>query len=302
MNPISDLTIGNRAVGTGRPPYLIAEIAWGHDGQLSTALDLLAAAKEAGAHAVGLHVTDLDNYMTEDYRCLVGQTLSAKDAEAPATIFGYLRKADLSRDELRKVFAKAREIGLDLCVMCNDRPSFEWVREFRPEIYAVPAAAFVELDLVEAIARENQPAVLRVGGATLGEIEAVVNVFRRAGNSRLVILHGIQLYPTKLEDLNLGQLPVLQQMFDCHVGLADHIDGACEEAVVYPLMSVPLGAVVIEKHFTDDRANKRGLRGGPWGAGIPALCPFGRQRPRGPRPFQFRRPEPGGIAVPARGP
>lgn len=258
MRLFSDIKVGSNVIGTGHPPYLIAEIAWGHDGKLDVALTLLEKAKEAGAHAVGLHITHLESYMTEDYRCLDGQTLSNKDAEEkPATIYKYLQGADLSRNEYEQVFSRARELNLDLCLMCNDLPSLAWAQTFRPELYALPAAAFVEPLFIQAMAELGTPTVLRVGGATLGEIEEVVNAFRRASNPNIVILHGIQLYPTQLRDLNMAQLPALASMFGCHVGLADHIDGELEEAVALPPLAIPMGAVVLEKHFTDDRANKR---------------------------------------------
>jgi sialic acid synthase SpsE len=259
MTSVHDISVGSRTIGHGRPPYLIAEVAWGHEGRLELALELVHKARASGAHAIGLHITSLPDYMTRDYRSLDGQTLSNKGpvAAAPPTIYGFLEKANLSPDAMEKVFREARAQGLHVCVMCNDRPSFEWARKLRPEMYAVAAAAFVELDFVEAIAREGVATVLRTGGATLGEIEDVVNVFRRAENPNVVILHGIQLYPTKVEDLNLAQIPILKAMFGCHVGLADHIDGGAQEALSFPLMAIVCGAVVLEKHFTDDRALKR---------------------------------------------
>jgi len=95
-----------------------------------------------------------------------------------------------------------------------------------------------------------------IGGASLGEIDQTVRLVRESGNQDFVLLHGIQLYPTDLSCLNLSALRVLQTVFNCPVGLADHIDGGSELAPVLPLLALPYGATVIEKHITLDRELK----------------------------------------------
>lgn len=255
MNAIN---ISGKVIGLGHPIYVIAEMAWSHDGDLATGIQIFRGAKEAGADAVGVHITDMHELMVKDYRCLDGQTLSKKDTQdSPATIFDYLEKINTSKEDWAKLFTVAREIGLHICAMPSDVASLKFVRRFSPEMYAISAAVFTELDLVRLIAAERKPTVLRVGGATLGEIEQVLNIFRQEGNDDVVLLHGVQMYPTDIEDLNLKMLPSLRNTFGCHVGLADHIDGGDALALSLPLLAIPLSAVIIEKHITDDRSKKR---------------------------------------------
>jgi sialic acid synthase SpsE len=98
--------------------------------------------------------------------------------------------------------------------------------------------------------------ILRIGGATLGEIERAVNLLRDSGADGLLLLHGFQTYPTRLEETNLRVLPVLGRMFDCPVGLADHLDGSEDLAVVVPPLALALGASALEKHITWDREER----------------------------------------------
>jgi sialic acid synthase SpsE len=64
------------------------------------------------------------------------------------------------------------------------------------------------------------------------------------------------LYPTKTEDINLKLTPYLSKIFGLPIGLADHIDGESDLALLLPLLSIPFGARVIEKHLTYDRSKK----------------------------------------------
>ena len=254
MNAIN---INGKVIGAGHPIYVIAEMAWAHEGRLEDGMEIFRAARQAGADAIGVHITDMHECMVEDYQCLDGQTLSKKDAqESLPTIFQYLEKINTSKEDWAKLFTVAREIGLHICTMPSDVASLEFVRKFSPEMYAISAAVFTELDFVRLIAAERKPTVLRVGGATLGEIEQVLNTFRQEGNEDAVLLHGVQMYPTKIEDLDLKMLPSLRTIFGCHVGLADHIDGGDALALILPLLAIPLGAVIIEKHITVDRSKK----------------------------------------------
>ncbi len=233
--------------------YVIAEMAWAHNGSADVALDLVRGAKAAGADAIGIHVTSLPDYMVPQYKCVDGVTTSDRSV---GEIYQYLEKLNLRQEDWARVFADAKRVGIDLCVMCNDRPSLEFVRQHQPEAYVLAAACFTETDLVKAIGRERRPVVLRVGGATLAEIDRAIGLLRAEGAGDITLLHGIQLYPTDIALMNLRAITTLQTTFRCKVGLADHIDGGDPAALTLPLLALPLGAAAIEKHITVDRALK----------------------------------------------
>jgi sialic acid synthase SpsE len=220
-------------------------------------MDILDGAHRAGADALGIHVTSMPDYMVRDYRCLAGQTLSARGEQSEPTIYGYLDRINLGADAWRTIVARARELCLDLVAMCNDEVSFELAESLDvADQYVIAAAAFTEYEFVRRLALAGKPVLLRIGGATLAEIERVVDIVREAGNHRITLLHGIQLYPTSIDQLNLASLARLRAAFQCDVGLADHIDGDLPEALTLPPLAVAYGATVIEKHITTHRAQK----------------------------------------------
>ena len=141
-------------------------------------------------------------------------------------------------------------------VMPNDLPSLELARRLKPDMYVIHAASFTEKDLIRAVAQEKKPMLLRVGGATLDEIEQVLSIVKKEGVANIVMLWGHQNYPTKVEDTELKKLLTLKEIFNTLVGLADHIDAEDPLATQIPFMALPLGACVIEKHLTHDRGKK----------------------------------------------
>ncbi len=141
--------------------------------------------------------------------------------------------------------------------MPNDFSSLEFTKGYiNPDYMVLSSAAFVEEDFVKAIAKLNKRTLLRIGGATLGEIEKVINIFINEGNSKLILLHGFQNYPTNLDELNIAQLKSLKEIFGYEVGLADHIDGGTRFAEILPILAIAYGATYIEKHITLNRLEK----------------------------------------------
>lgn len=230
---------------------IIAEMAWAHDGSIDKAIAIMKAAHKAGADSISIHITDLPEYMVSYYGNGEGRVSAGKEK---LDVYKYLENINPTLDDWRRFNTVAKEIGIGLCVMPNDFPSLEFAsNELRPEYLVLTAASFVEPDFVRAVADKRCTTILRIGGATLGEIESAVNLFRAASDAELILLHGFQNYPTKLEETNIRQLRVLQEMFSTKVGLADHIAGDSQIAKVIPILALAYGASVIEKHITWDR-------------------------------------------------
>jgi sialic acid synthase SpsE len=248
------MIIKNPKIGSGEKIFIIAEMAWSHDGSVENARKIITGAAEAGADAISLHITSLKDCMVKDYRCLAGQTLSA--GKKKISIYDYLNKINLKNNDWKKIFNYARNLGLIICAMPNDIPSVKLCKKLNPDIYVISSACFIEENLVSEIAKQKKPLILRIGGATLGEIENTINLIKKEGGSDITLLHGIQSYPTKIEDTHLNLIPSLKKIFGLPVGLADHIDADSELSLIIPLMAIPMGAEVIEKHITHNRSLK----------------------------------------------
>jgi len=254
MNDKLNKIFRDKDTNSQKPIFVIAEMAWSHDGSVEKAKEIIKGAADAGADAVSLHLTSMKDYMVEQYGCAAGQTLSAgKETEK---IYDYLEKINLKNNDWKGIFSYCKSLGLDICVMPNDVPSLELCKKLNPDIYVIASACFLEEEFIIEIAKEKKPIILRIGGATLNEIERVVNLIKKYGTDEIILLHGIQLYPTKIEDTHLNLILSLREIFGLPVGLADHIDAESELALIIPLVAMPMGVSVIEKHLTHNRSLK----------------------------------------------
>lgn len=233
---------------------IIAEMAWAHDGSLEKALKILDGAKQAGADAIGIHITCLEDYMVPHYGNGTGKVSAGKEH---LDIYKYLNTINLSFDDWLCFKEEAQEKAIALCIMPNDHKSLLFASEkLNPTYYVISAASFVENNLVQAIAKQNKPTLFRVGGATLAEIEAAITCFQTLSSAPIALLHGFQNYPTPIAHLHIRQLQTLKNLFGLPVGLADHIDGSSPLALSIPLLAVAYGAEFIEKHITFNRDEK----------------------------------------------
>lgn len=233
--------------------YIIAEMAYSHEGSAKLAETIVRAAADAGVDAVSIHVTHMPDYMVPHYRTGEGRVSAGKDTRP---LYEYLADISLSFEEWDAVATTARRLGLDLVIMPNDDASLTFSKTLLPSAYVISAAAFEELDFVERIGAAGRPLFLRVGGATLGEMEAVVDRLRGVTDQPITLLYGHQNYPTRIADTNLGFLRCLKETFGLPVGIADHIDADDEFALIAPLLAIPLEISCIEKHVTHDRSRR----------------------------------------------
>ena len=246
--------IGNKVIGDGQPAFVIAEMAWSHDGSLAKAKKIVKGTADAGADAISIHITRIKDYMVKAYGSAAGQAVSAgKETEI---IYDYLNRVNLKDSDWKELFVYAKGMGVAVCAMPNDMQSLKLCENLEPDAYVIAAACFVEENMVTEVGKQKKPVILRIGGATLGEIEATANRIREQGNEDIILLHGFQSYPTKIENTRLRLIPSFKTLFGLPVGLADHIDAESHLALEVPLVAMGLGANIIEKHVTHDRSLK----------------------------------------------
>jgi len=234
--------------------HIIAEMAWGHDGSLTQAIEIMKAAKNSGADSISIHITNLEETMVKHYGSGKGKVSSGREEY---NIFKYLEKINLNYKDWVIFNDERKKTDIELVVMPNDLSSLNFAEEkLNPDYYVVSAACFVEEDFLKEIAKKNRPTIFRIGGAYLGEIEKAILIFKEYSNDNIILLHGFQNYPTDLRETNLSQLKTLKDVFGCEIGLADHLDGGSDFAKILPILALPYGATYIEKHITLDRDSK----------------------------------------------
>jgi N,N'-diacetyllegionaminate synthase len=228
---------------TGSPAVggvaVICEVASAHGGDADRMIALLDAADAADADWVKLQI-----FSTE--------RLVAKENGS----FPVFKSLELDKAQWERVFSHAAGLRPRLIAEVFDMESLELVaKETVVAGYKIPTADLGDAEFVAAVCRQGKPVFIAVGGASVAEIDAIFDQVSRHPEVELVLLHGFQNFPTRLEDSLLSRIPWLKARYGCQVGFADHVDAEdAEMARTLPAMAIAAGATVIEKHITLDRA------------------------------------------------
>jgi len=220
---------------------VICEVASAHGGNADRLVDLLDAAASADADWVKLQIFSIEH-------------LVATDNES----YSAFKSIELEPSQWHRIFTHAAGLRPRVIAEVFDSRSLELVAaEGAIEAYKIPTADLGDRAFVDAVFRQGKPVFIAVGGASVEEIDAVVAQAAGHPGVELVLLHGFQNFPTRLEDSLLSRIPWLKARYGCQVGFADHVDADdAEMARTLPAMAMAAGASIIEKHITLDRAAK----------------------------------------------
>lgn len=242
--------IAGRPIGPDHSPYVIAELSGNHNGRLERALQLIDAAKEAGADAVKLQTYTPDTITIDHdgpgFR-IEGGPWSGR------TLYDLYREAHTPWDWHPALFAKGRALGLTVFSSPFDDTAVDLLESLDAPAYKVASFELVDLPLIRRMAATGKPLIMSTGMADLGEITDAVVAARDAGAGGIVLLHCTSGYPTPPGESNLATIPHLAAAFDVPAGLSDHTAGHAAAVA-----AVALGACMIEKHVTLRRSD-----GGP---------------------------------------
>lgn len=234
------VNIGNRLVGDGEPCYLVSEIGINHNGDLELARKLISASLLAGCDAVKFQKRTID--------IVYSQEELARPRENPfgATNGDLKRGLEFDRDQYQAIDDYCHMHNIAWYASCWDEPSVDFIQQFNPPCYKIASASLTDDALLKHHRSTNVPIILSTGMSTLPEIDHAVEVL---GTSDLIIMHATSTYPSKLEELNLRVIPALQQRYQVPIGYSGH-----ETGLATTLAAVVLGACMVERHITLDRA------------------------------------------------
>jgi len=242
----SHFSINRRRIGPGEPVYVIAEVSANHNRCLGRAVDLIQAAKAAGADAVKLQTYTPDTMTTAcEKDCF---RIPAGSPWAGRNLHDLYAEAYTPWEWLPRLMRVAEQSGLDLFSTPFDSTAVEFLERIGVPAYKIASFEMVDLALIERVARTRRPLILSTGMCTLAEIEEAVRTARDAGASEIALLKCTSAYPAAPEDMHLRTLPHLAEAFGLPVGISDHTLG-----ISAAVAAVTLGASIVEKHFTLSR-------------------------------------------------
>jgi pseudaminic acid synthase len=242
------VSLGACEVGQHRPPFIIAEMSGNHNGSLEEALRIVDAAAYAGAHAIKLQTFDADAMtLRSDSPCF--SVASDHSLWGGRRLWDLYRKAETPKSWHPILFERAAEHEI-LCFSTPcDEGAVDFLEGLNPPAYKVASFECTDLRLIQYIAGTGRPMIISTGMATVQEVQRAVDAARDGGCAELVLLKCTSAYPALASESNVLTLPLLRDLFDCEVGLSDHTEG-----VGASVAAVALGATVIEKHLTANRA------------------------------------------------
>jgi len=245
---MNSFKIGDRLIGADAPPFIIAEMSGNHNQSLDVALQIVEAAAKAGAHALKLQTYTAET-MTLD---LTEGEFFIKDPNslwAGTSLYDLYEKAHTPWEWHAPIFARAKELGMLAFSTPFDDSAVDFLESLDVPAYKIASFENTDLPLIRRVAATGKPLIISTGMASIAELDETVRAAREVGCKDLVLLKCTSTYPATPLNSNVRTIPHLRELFGCQVGLSDHSMG-----VGVSVAAVALGATVVEKHFTLDRA------------------------------------------------
>jgi N-acetylneuraminate synthase len=236
-----EIRIGETWVGDGHPAYIIAEAGINHNGDLEQAKQLILAAKHAGVDAVKFQKRTPELCVPPEQRGQMRET-----PWGYITYLDYRYKVEFGEKEYAEIDRYAKEVGITWFASVWDEPSVDFLEQYNPVCYKVPSASLTDTSLLRHIRKTGRPMILSTGMSTMDQIKTAVSA---VGEEDLVITHATSTYPCDPHELNLRMIETLSKTFSCPIGYSGHEVGLVTSAV-----AVGLGACMVERHITLDRA------------------------------------------------
>lgn len=232
-----EISIGSRLISDREPVYIIAEMACAHQGDKAKALSLVDAAVSAGADCIQIQIFD-----------------PASNMVPTSPLYSVLENLYFSPVEWREIKDYIRQFDIHLSVFAYDEPSLELAIDLEPDLLKLNSSELSNPPMLIGAAGSSLPFTLGTGASSLEEIRQAVECVLNHGGEDLILMHGVQNFPTDVEAANIRKIQHLKDAFGCVVIYADHTSADLEFAKWLDLLAIGHGAAMLEKHIILDRS------------------------------------------------
>jgi len=242
-----ELFIAGERISDDGDCYVIAEVGHNHQGSVEQAMRLFDEAKRCGANAVKLQKRTNRELYTGDYFARPYE----HENSFGATYGEHREFLEFEREEYRELQAYATHIGITLFATAFDPPSVGMLAELDMPAFKVASGDLKNVPLLRLIAEIGKPVIVSTGAANLVDVRRAYETIAEV-NRQIAILQCTATYPTEFEELNLRVITTYRELFpESVIGLSGHDSG-----IAMALVGYVLGARIVEKHFTLNRARK----------------------------------------------
>ena len=242
---MTDFEIAGRKIGTGRAPYIIAEMSANHNGNINNAFRLIESAKMAGADAIKIQTYTAETITLD---CDKPDFQITEGLWSGNTLYQLYKWAHTPWEWHRSLFEHATKVGITIFSSPFDSTAVDLLEDLNTPAYKIASFEAIDIPLIRYAASTAKPLIISTGMANQYEIEEAVSVAREAGCKSLALLHCVSAYPAEPADYNLATIPDMARRFGVVAGISDHTLSNNTA-----IASIALGASIVEKHFTLDR-------------------------------------------------
>ena len=243
------MEIQRKIVGAESAPFVIAEMSGNHNQSLERALEIVDAAANAGAHALKIQTYTAET-MTIDISEREFFISDPKSLWKGSSLFELYEKAYTPWEWHKPIFDRARQHGMIAFSTPFDDTAVDFLEQLNVPCYKIASFENTHIPLIRRVAATGKPMIISTGMATFAELDETVEAAKSAGCKDLVLLKCTSTYPSTPDDSNILTISEMRKRYGCEIGLSDHTMG-----IGVAVAAVALGATVIEKHFTLQRAD-----------------------------------------------
>ena len=252
LNSVKDIhnriQIRDTKIGNSEPVYIIAEVGVNHNGDLDLAKKMIREAAKCGADCVKFQTFKADRVVTHNAPKAAYQLKTTSKHESQKEM---LKGLEMDVGVYREIVSCCKENNVNFISTPYNVEDVDFLESLEVSAYKLASMHAAEPWFASYVAKTGKPVILSTGMSTLEEVRMAVEAMRATGNEQIALLQCTTNYPSKIEDTNLLAMKTMSDKFDLIVGYSDHTDNniAC-------ILSVGLGAKIIEKHFTLDKTMK----------------------------------------------
>ena len=233
------MEIGTRKLGPGEPVYIVAEIGANHNGKAGLAMKQIDLAKKAGADAVKFQVRTLPDAIPEAQRSIMKDTPWGK-----MDYVEYRKHLELDKRDYGLLFEYCQSrVGIDCFVSVWDEAAVDFMEQFEPIAYKIGSPCLTDDGLLRRVAATGRPVILSTGGSTQADINTATTILADPLAEDIIVCQCTSSYPCDPSEINLRYL---------ESGFASGYSGH-EQGIAISIAAVALGAVYLERHFTNDK-------------------------------------------------